>query len=55
MPEDGAFVQCYRGLIGTMRLSPEHSAEQLTEILDRVSLLLQAAGDSSISGRRSNP
>lgn len=34
---DSSFVQCYRNLIGTMRLTPERSAKQLEEILRHIS------------------
>ena len=53
MPENSGFVQCYRGLIGTMRLPPEHSAKQLDEILRRVGRLRgQPPGDGSMTDRR---
>lgn len=39
MPENSGFVQCYRGMIGTLRLAPERSARQLEEILRRVGRL----------------
>ena len=53
MPENSGFVQCYRGLIGTMRLPPEHSAKQLDEILRRVDRLRrQTPGEGSKTDRR---
>ena len=55
MPENNSFVQCYRGLVGTMRLAPEPSAKQLTEILQRVGRLRQQGPDAgSLSDRRTS-
>lgn len=53
MQESSGFVQCYRGLIGTMRLAPEPSARQLTEILQRVGRLRQQGPEAgNLSDRR---
>ena len=34
---DSSLAQCYRNLIGTMRLTPERSEKQLAEILRQIS------------------